>query len=182
MIMQYDYDRAKDLDILAAVLKVWKPPAWAAAWYTRPGSTERGGNCIAASRFAHHVLDLLHVECEVTVTRVDAPGMLVGWGDCRTYVVPDNDLPGHAVVVGHDWLLDVAGEVLGAPGPMIALPVARSEWVADGGTYHYTWAPGLSYQAWRGVEYGAKAPARRIAHDVRSIVGPCRAPRPFEWM
>lgn len=181
-MLQYDYDRAKDFDILAALIKVWNPPPWFSATYARSPGGPALGNCIAASRFAQYVLDLLHVECEVTVTRVDAPGMLVGWGDCRSYATSKTGLNGHAVVIGHDWLLDVAAAFLGAPGPVVARPVERSEWTTKDNVYRYTWAPGLTYQTGRGiVEFGAKAPGARIARDVRKIVGPCRPPRPYGW-
>lgn len=182
---QYDYDKSKDHKILAAVLEVWEAPAWAQA-YSRDENGDQVGNCIRAAKFAHGVLDLLHVECEIAACRADTswdgpkPHSSIGWGDCRSYMASSpRSFPGHAVVIGHDWLFDAAAEQLDHPGPNIAFPDGPGRWVTDSGSV-YTWAPGLRHQIHNDRDRGWHAPAARLARDVRKIVGPCRAPRSYD--
>jgi hypothetical protein len=194
-IMQYDYT-VDDMGIIKALIQVWDPPTWAGP-FTGPTDEygHRMGNCIYASRFARGVLDLLHVECEVTVCRVQSHvggkryggHSSIGWGDCGSYAVPGpNAIGGHAVVIGIGWLLDVAGQVAGLPAPGLVLAgvTEPGTWHADskkgaGWTVDYTWAPGLSYEVGREQQWGAGAPARRLAKAVRAVAGPCRKPRAY---
>jgi len=186
-VRQYDYDVAKDRAILAAVVDAWKPPPWAEATAVRDGQPV--GNCIRAGRFACTVLTFLNVQCEMAATRVDAPrsdarhySVSVGWGDCRTYAVQTpNGFAAHAVVIGHDWLFDAAAGLFNEPGPVIASQVAPGQWLSDGGI-EYTWAPGLRREFIERDDWGAKAPARRIAAAVRRAIGPCNPPRAYAVM
>lgn len=181
---QYDYDVKKDQEILAALMTVWNPPQWAAA-YAPNDQGVTSGNCIRAARFAKCVLDLVNVQCEVTAVRARTKwGRFkythnIGWGDCGSYMAPSpGNFPAHAVVIGHDWLLDVAAEQLGEEGPTIAFPAEHGVWKTEEETV-YTWAPGLRYAIYNEPDWGSKAPATRLAREIRKIAGPCRKPRSY---
>lgn len=179
---QYDYDVAHDHKVLAAVIEEWAPPKWARGIVA---DSDGRGNCIAAARFACTVLTKLNLQCEMSATRVTLDwerhrySRSVGWGDCRSYAASSTGFPAHAVVIGHDWLFDAAPDLLGVAGPVVALRTGPGEWVAKTEGLEYTWAPGMRRQFKEGDEYGAKAPAQRIATRVRNRVGPCNPPRVY---
>lgn len=175
----YDYDYDSDLPVVRALADVWDPPPWAEAY--RPNGT---GNCIEAAALAAATLRRLHVHCEIVGVRARGPRHFIGWGDCRSFMVPSEGMVGgHAIVAGYAWALDTAAQQLGADGPVVATPClpdpSERTFAWSHESFTYTWAPGVLGNVWLGERWGYQTHTKRLARMVREIVGPRRAPRSY---